>query len=286
MPFGPAPVQVSCRMRIPRSELPAPVAAVAATLETLPGTVAVVLGGSRASALADAASDWDLGLYYRGDIDLTALAPLGEIHPPGSWGPIMNGGAWLTCDGVRVDLILRDLNVVEHWTRRAEAGEFEVHALLGYLAGIPTYTLAAELASCAVLSGELPSIPYPERLAETAPPRWRFCRAFTLEYARRHAQRGNAAGAVGQTAKAIMEEGHAVLCERREWVCNEKRLIAAARLSGAERMLMEVPAAPDELLPWIDRVADYLDSVRPSDTEGSCRSPCLPSGRVLVSVTE
>ena len=49
----------------------------------------------------------------------------------------MNGGAWLRCGGEKVDVLLRDLDVVEHWTRRAEQGEFEVDALLGYLDGVP-----------------------------------------------------------------------------------------------------------------------------------------------------
>jgi hypothetical protein len=122
----------------------------------------------------------------------------------------------------KVDVILRDLDVVEHWTRRARDGEFEVDALLGYPAGIPTYTLTAELASCRTLSRESPApIPYPPSLSATAPARWRFCRSFSLDRARVLAARGNPARAIGQAAKAVMEEGHAMLCERGEWICNE-----------------------------------------------------------------
>ena len=61
----------------------------------------MALGGSRAAGTADAASDWDLGLYYRREIDLTVLARHGEVHPPGSWGRLMNGGAWLTVEGLK-----------------------------------------------------------------------------------------------------------------------------------------------------------------------------------------
>jgi len=32
---------------------------------------------------------------------------------PGSWGRLMNGGAWLKI-GERIDVLLRDLTVVEH----------------------------------------------------------------------------------------------------------------------------------------------------------------------------
>ena len=214
------------------NDLPQPVAELVDVLAAMPGTVAVVLGGSRALGVADAASDWDLGVYYRGAIDLTALAARGVVHPPGSWGRVMNGGAWLRCGGEKVDVILRDLDVVEHWTRRAEKGEFEVDALLGYLAGVPTYLLSAELASCRPIRGDLAAIPFPPQLVAAAPPRWRFCRSFSLDYARAHARRGDVAGATGQAAKAVMEAAHAILCERGQWVCNEKRLIEAAGLIG------------------------------------------------------
>jgi hypothetical protein len=55
-----------------------------------------------------------------------------------------------------------------------------------------------------------------EKLATAAPPRWRFCRSFSLAYARTHAERGNLVGATGQTAKAVMEKAHAIICQRGE----------------------------------------------------------------------
>ena len=244
------------------NDLPQPVAELVEVLASLPDAVAVVLGGSQALACGDAGSDWDLGLYYRGTIDLTALAARGTVFPPGSWGRIMNGGAWLQSGGAKVDVILRDLDVVEHWTRRAEKGEFERDALLGYLAGVPTYLLSAELASCGVLRGEIPPAPFPPQLAAAAPPVWRFCRSFSLDYARMHAQRGNLAGAAGQAAAAVMEEAHAIACERSQWVCNEKRLIETAGLSDLHALFAQIPSDPARLVQWVDRVADQLASGR------------------------
>src|SRR6266581_900757 len=211
----------------PMNDLPQPIAELVDELAAMPGTVAVVLGGSRALGSNDVGSDWDLGLYYRGEIDLTALAARGTVYPPGSWGRVMNGGAWLRCGGEKVDVLLRDLDVVEHWTRRAEDGEFDRDALLGYLAGIPTYSLTAELASCRPLHGVIPRAPFPPKLIAAAPPIWRFCRSLSLDYARMHARRGNLAGATGQAAAAVMEEAHAIVCGRGQWVCNEKRLVEA-----------------------------------------------------------
>ena len=222
------------------------------------GTVAVVLGGSRALRSDDANSDWDLGVYYRGEIDLTALSALGTVFPPGSWGRVMNGGAWLERGGEKVDVILRDLDVVEYWTKRAEEGEFDRDALLGYLAGVPTYLLSAELASCRALYGEVPTAPFPPKLASAAPPIWRFCRSFSLDYARAHAKRGNIVGVAGQAAAAVMEEAHAIVCERSEWVCNEKRLIEIAGLGDTHSLFAEIPVERDRLVEWVDLIRANL----------------------------
>jgi hypothetical protein len=170
----------------------------------------------------------------------------------------MNGGAWLRCGGEKVDVLLRDLDLVEHWTRRAEEGEFEVDALLGYLAGIPTYILSAELASCRPLRGEIPAAPFPPKLVAAAPPRWRFCRSFSLDYARMHARRGDLVGATGHAAKAVMEEAHAILCESGRWVCNEKRLIESADLVGLHPLFAHVPTESAGLVRWVDLVAGRL----------------------------
>jgi hypothetical protein len=141
------------------SGLPRPVADLCAALGSQRGVLAVALGGSRAAGNADAASDWDLGLYYRGEIDLTVMARHCEVHPPGSWGRLMNGGAWLTVDGLKVDVMLRDLDVVGHWSAEAERGRYEVDALLGYVAGAPTYGLMAEVAVSRALVGTCPRFP-------------------------------------------------------------------------------------------------------------------------------
>ena len=227
-------------------------------LTAMPGTVAVVLGGSRAVRSDDEESDWDLGVYYRGEIELTALSALGTVFPPGSWGRVMNGGAWLECEEEKVDVILRDLDVVEYWTRRAQQGEFERDALLGYVTGIPTYVLIAELASCLPLRGKVEAVPFPSKLAAAAPKVWRFCRSFSLDYARMYARRGNVAGVAGQGAAAVMEEAHAISCEREQWVCNEKRLIEVAGLSSLNEVFAQIPNEREWLLEWVNLVADRL----------------------------
>jgi hypothetical protein len=218
----------------PQDQLPSAVSAVVDLVASMPGVRAVVLGGSRAAGSATPDSDWDLGAYYRGPLDLTALERLGDVHPPGSWGRLMNGGAWLEVGGIRVDVLLRDLDTVDRWTAAAQQGTYEVDGLLGYLAGIPTYTLTAEVAHSIVLGGELDiSTTFPPALAERAPERWRFAREFSLAHARRASAIGNDTVALGQLARAAVEEAHARHCARGEWVLNEKRIFTGTGLHAS-----------------------------------------------------
>ena len=212
--------------------LPAGVERLLDDLSEARGVVAVTLGGSRSMGVADDASDWDLGVFYRGEPDLTRLAELGTVHRPGSWGRFTNGGAWLKVDGVEVDVILRDLDVVEDWSVRARRGEYEVDQLLGYLAGFPSYTLLAEVACSDVLTGSLDvDTTYPDALAREAESRWAFQRDFTLDYARMYARRGDATATIGNLARAAMEEAHRRMAARRRWVLNEKRLLGEVGLT-------------------------------------------------------
>ena len=55
-----------------------------------------------------------------------------------------------------------------------------------------------------------------------------------------------------------MEEAHARLCERGQWVCNEKRLIEAADLGGLQRLFGTIPMESAGLVQWVDLVADRL----------------------------
>lgn len=243
------------------SYLPSGVAELVSELSQLPGAVAVALGGSRAMDDGDATSDWDLALYYRGALELAPLARYGPVHPPGTWGRIMNGGAWLTIGGAKVDVLLRDLDVVERFAAAARRGEYELDALLGYLAGIPTYSLLAELALGRLLTGALPAAgDFPAALAETATRRWRFHVPFSLEQARMRAARGDVVGTVGQAAKAMIEAGHAILCARKEWVLNEKRILLRAGLGALNRAFSQVPTGAPALLSWLEAVRSELDA--------------------------
>jgi predicted nucleotidyltransferase len=229
----------------------------AARLAAVPGVVAVTLGGSRARGEETAASDWDFGLYYRGDFDVAgvrALGYAGEVTEPGAWGPIMNGGAWLTVEEERVDLVYRDLDVVEHWVAEAGEGRFEIQLLEGFVAGIATYVLAGELALGRVLVGDLPRPAFADALRRNAPQRWDGSARFSLDLAESAAGRADATSCAGLLAKAAIAAAQARLAERGEWALNEKGIVRRAGLGQAETLLAAVGSRPLDLAHSVTRM--------------------------------
>ena len=227
-------------------------------LREIPGVIAVTLVGSRAEATARDDTDWDFGLYHRGAIDLgeaRALGLEGELVKLQEWGGPVDEGARLVVEGQRVDLLYRDLDVVQHWLAEADAGRYEVNLVEGYVTGMATYVLAGELAVCEVLAGELPRPGFPERLRETAPPRWRASAKLSLGIARTLAGRGDVGPCVGLLAKAAIAAAQARLAERGEWALTEKGII---RRAGLSRRVESILAAPGDRAFELERSAELM----------------------------
>ena len=106
-------------------------------LRELTGVEAIVLGGSHARGRARPDSDIDIGIYYRPE----APFPISEVRRIASrlndvpdpvvsgfldWGRWVDGGAWLTIEGQRVDLLYRSLAMVEATLAEARSGRFEI----------------------------------------------------------------------------------------------------------------------------------------------------------------
>ena len=130
--------------------------AVAARIGTLDGVVAVTLGGSLARGRADPHSDIDLGLYYDparpfSVEELRALATeLDDRHAPevvglGDWGPWINGGAWTLVQGVKVDLLYRDLRLVDRVLDDCAAGRTTCAYQPGHPHGFHSHSYAGEV---------------------------------------------------------------------------------------------------------------------------------------------
>jgi predicted nucleotidyltransferase len=102
-------------------------------LKPVQGLRAIVLGGSYASGSQRPDSDIDIGLYYEEnqplDTDqIRAIASLlNDVPNPtvtdlGGWGTWVNGGAWLTIGGQRVDFLYRNLDFVSSTIDDCNAG--------------------------------------------------------------------------------------------------------------------------------------------------------------------
>ncbi|MEU8888048.1 nucleotidyltransferase domain-containing protein [Streptomyces sp. NPDC048442] len=230
-------------------------------LAAVPGVHAVALGGSRARGTHRPDSDWDVGVYYRGEPDVARLAALAaeftgtpvEVAGPGGWGPWVNGGAWLSVDGMAVDWILRDLDRVEGVWEDCRAGRFEVGMQAGHPLGFWSPAYAGEVALCRVLAdtqGGLTALRaaaqhYPDALRDALiGAAWEA--DFSVAAARKSAAGGDALHVALCLARAFGVLAQTMLAHGRVWCVNEKGALAAAA---------QVACAPDD---FTERVAQAL----------------------------
>ncbi|KWT60786.1 DNA polymerase subunit beta [Streptomyces albus subsp. albus] len=205
----------------------------------------VTLGGSRARGTHRPDSDWDLGVYYRGEPDLAALAELAaevtgvpvEIHAPGAWGDWVNGGAWLVMpDGRHVDWLLRDVDRVGKVWRECRAGRFEIGAQVGHPMGFWSPAYAGELALARVLadpSGELGRLKaemreYPEPLRDALAGTAVWDAGFSVAMAGKSHASADTLHAALCLARAVGDLTQALHAHHRTWLINEKGALAAA----------------------------------------------------------
>lgn len=251
----------------------------AAAIAGVPGVVGVLLGGSRARGAHRPDSDWDLGIYYRGAVDTAGLAALaaeltGEpvaVAGPGGWGPWVNGGAWLTVDGMAVDWILRDLDRVRTVWAECRQGRYEVGIQPGHPLGFwsPCYpgevALGRPLADpgdeLAALRAEVGR--YPEKL-RTALVEAAWEADFSVVGAAKSARSGDTLHVSLCLSRAFGVLAQSLHAHARTWCLNEKGALAAA--AG-------LPGAPPG---WAARAAALL---------GGCGSTAAELSRTVASAS-
>jgi predicted nucleotidyltransferase len=237
----------------------------ARALVGIDGVVGVTLGGSRARGTADEHSDVDLGVYYRGDLDVPAVRALARRHDPGAevserggWGPWVDGGAWLTVGGTRVDWIYRDLDRVERIRADCEQGRVDCHAQIGHPHGFWTSAYVAELALARILADPAGALDrarptgYPDALRTALSGRGRWEAGFVLAGAEKGADRGDVGWVAGCLYRAVGCLSQARHAEAGEWVTTEKGTIAP----DLAALLAHLGSTPAELHAAIDRVRD------------------------------
>lgn len=264
------------------------------------GVVGVVLGGSRARGEHHLDSDVDLGLYYRPPLDIAGLrslayevaGPAAQLTEPGGWGPWVDGGGWLSTEGMAVDWLYRDLDRVRRSWADAQEGRYAFHAQVGHPLGVPDFAYAGEVALGIVLadpSGELAQL---QEATRSYPPR--LGAALVAGLAEADFLLGGAAKAVGRADTAwlagclfrvVLLCAHALHGRAGRWLINEKGAIASTgRLPGTPRdfvqrahgVLAHLGTSAAELGASVAATRLLLDDTvqgcRPEGAEGDPRS--------------
>lgn len=212
----------------------------------VPGVVGVVLGGSRARGAASPDSDYDFGVYYSegGPLDVAALdaaaallddaGRTGLVAPPGAWGNWVNGGAWLTVDGLHVDLILRDVARVAAEIAACLAGKVHAHYQTGHPHAYLNAMYMGELAIAQILhdpSGRVRdlqrrTVPYPDELRRALVEFFGFEAGFSHMLAAASVARGDAYYVAAHIVRSLSCLNQALFAANREYCINEKKAVA------------------------------------------------------------
>lgn len=228
-------------------------------LSAVGGIRAIALGGSQSRGEADLHSDYDFGIYYDADdldpaaLDeaLTALDDdhrTGLLHPPGAWGPWINGGAWITVGGVPVDILLREIGKVERTLRDCLAGQVTIDYQPGHPFGFVNTIYAAETHYCRPLwqSAAAPldrlkallysEGPYPPRMREATVLRFLWEAWFSLLCGRKAAHKGDFHYAEGSLFRTVCAWVQVLYALNNRYLMNEK---------GALRRVRELERRPE-----------------------------------------
>lgn len=227
----------------------------------VPGVQAVVLGGSRARGSAHAASDYDIGLYFKSAVSLDTerlLAAAKEIAddpaatavtPVGEWGPWIVGGAWLSVEGRKVDLLYRNADAVEAVMESCRAGVVTMDYQPGHPHGFCPAIWMGEIAYCQPLHdpngviARLKSIalPYPPPLRQALIQRFQWEISFGIENAELAVARGEQTHVAGWLYRSLACVAQVLYALNERYLINEK-----GALQEAARLPLTIPGVAEQ----------------------------------------
>ncbi len=256
-------------------------------LAAVDGVSCVVLGGSRARGVHSQSSDYDFGLYYETSISVSGIEDFvrsmadpnedAVVVAPGEWGPWINGGAWLKVDGVKVDLLYRNVPFVRQKAEEAHRGVFSSHYQVGHPSGYHSFYLLAEVGVSQALSDptgifadlEGLSDPYPETLRSSIIEKFLWEAHFQLEIAARTDFGSDPCYEMSAISRFISCLLQVLYARSRIWFLNEKRATQNLTRFGTDMddfadRLSHISQLPDDT-PQIARalLADIEDATRP-----------------------
>jgi predicted nucleotidyltransferase len=238
-------------------------------LGVIRGISAVVLGGSHARGRARPESDIDLGILYsetapfsiqsvRELVDAVNDTAGPVVTNFYDWGPWVNGGAWLTIGGQRVDFLYRSLEHLERVISEAEAGRYELHHAQQPPFGFFSGTYLGEIAVCVPLfdpEGRLDLLKrrvadYPEALRQAVVQDYLWAAEFGLSaFARKFATRSDGYGTAACLTCAVNQLVLVLFALNRKYLINDKTALAE---------IAEFERAPRDFGPRVQKTLRHL----------------------------
>ena len=208
------------------------------------GVKAVVLGGSRARGTHSPDSDIDIGIYYdAATLDLAALHNAARdaddehrenlIAAPGEWGDWVNGGGWLTINGVPVDLLLRDVTRVEKVIAQCQAGVVTAHYQPGHPHAYINAMYMGELAVSKMLwdpDGDVSALKctaesYPPKLKAAIIAFFSFEADFSLMLAEKNAGKNDPYYISAHVVRSVSALNQLLFAVNEQYCLNEKKAV-------------------------------------------------------------
>jgi hypothetical protein len=217
-------------------------------LAEVPGVQAIVLGGSRARGSAHPTSDYDIGLYYSraGDLDtdrlLTAVKEIADdpgattVTKTNEWGSWINGGAWLSVKGQKVDLLYRHADDVARVMGACKLGIAVTTYQPGHPHGFCSAIWMGEIAYCQPLHDPLGliarlksiALPYPQILGDTLIRRFQWEILFSIENAELAAGRNERTHFAGCLYRSLACIAQVLFALNGRYLINEKGALQEA----------------------------------------------------------
>jgi len=277
-------------------EVDAIIARMTQCLRGVKGVECLVLGGSRARQTHTPDSDIDLGIYYSAaaPLELEALQLLAQqnddqhreqlLTAPGAWGRWINGGGWLTVNGLSVDWLYRDLDLAAAVIEDCLGGQIQIDYQKGHPHGFASHMFMAEVALSQPLWDPLGKFarlksltqPYPALLKEAVIKKFQAEAEFSIRVARKSLQRADVAYVAGccfRTVACLMQVLFAI---NEQYFMNEKGAVALAstfarrpeqleaRVNQAFAHLRAEPNALSEVLDLFSDLAQEIKALTPA----------------------
>ncbi len=241
-------------------------------LASVEGIDGIGLGGSKNWDESDSHSDAHISIYYQDTIDWqeleTCLTRLMEatrcekvLYLPGEWGPLVNGGAWLTVDGEAVDILLRDTNRTQAVIEDCLKGNITLDYQVGHPFGFVNTIYAAEIHYVKILweSDHQPITKlkellhkdgaYPTKMKANTITYFLFNAESTMCMSKTPAKHGDSHYALGKFFQAVGSWNQVLFALNERYLMNEKSSIKLAN---------ELPIRPQTYLVRVNQMYEYL----------------------------